>query len=179
MNTFSHERNIRKHIFSRLSLDHSSFTSLEWWRIGIKLWVKFMFLSTITYFILFSARWLCSLWGSSSYQESNEVHYITVVSKDKGSIAYFNIPLIIQLLETALVAKSKNYINPAFGHHFMLNNNRQIQLAATYEYMQPLLGKDWPQIQASKVRQSMRDSLRSSWPLMMLSNQWDCSIYTF
>ncbi|PNY10444.1 exocyst complex component [Trifolium pratense] len=153
------EKWIWQRVFFGFSLENSIFSSLEWRRMEIELWVKFMMLETFIRYNMSQETFGCGV-----HPLTREVmKCIKDASKDKDNATYFHIPEMIQLLESNLKAKSKNRINPASGYLFMLNNNRYIQLVARCDSLRLLLGEDWTQLQAFKVRRNNRDYLRFSW----------------
>ncbi|GAU13239.1 hypothetical protein TSUD_246090 [Trifolium subterraneum] len=165
---FPYERRLRYQVFAGLnlysrnftSLDWKSFRSPEWKRIEIELWVKFMVLQSRIHSNFLPETTL----GYGIHPlTSGVMNCLKHVSIDMDNKAYSDIHLIIQMLESTLDAKSRNYINPAFGYLFMLNNNSYIQHAAQYKQLQLILGKYWLQIQNSEVRQNITDYLRFTW----------------
>ncbi|XP_004490693.1 exocyst complex component EXO70B1-like [Cicer arietinum] len=155
------ERRVWNHIFSMYSFEYSIFSSLEWRRIEIELWAKFMVLET-------------RIHGNSSHEfvHDSGVHPLTreemkcikdVCEDHRDVVAHFQILEMIQLLESNLDAKSKINKNSALGYLFMLNNNRYIQLEAKYGPLLNLLGKEWTQIQTSKVRRNIKHYIKCSW----------------
>ncbi|GAU13240.1 hypothetical protein TSUD_246100 [Trifolium subterraneum] len=157
---FPHESRLLQHIFAGLNLESSILNMLEWKRVEIELWVKFMVLqSRIRSNFLPEA----SLGYGIHPLTRGVMNCIRRVCEVTDNIAYFDIHSIIQMLESTLDAKSRNYINPAFGYLFTLNNNRYMQFMARYKPLRLILGDDWRQIHKSKERQNIRDYLRFIW----------------
>lgn len=65
---------------------------------------------------------------------------------------------IIQVLDSSLEAKSKNYTDPALGHVFMINNLMLLQYEK-YIYRVVIFGEDWYK---SKINQNIELYQRSS-----------------
>jgi hypothetical protein len=162
MTLLPNERVIWHRVFSGFSLKYSLFTSSEWKRMEIELWNKFMEFEARTHYNSTQEGFV----GCGVHPHTRGVmNCIKNVSEDSNNTTYFPIPSIIQLLESNLDTKSKNYKNNALRYLFMLNNTRYIQLIARYDPLQLLtiLGEDWIQIQTSKVRRHIRHFLKWSW----------------
>ncbi|KHN12800.1 exocyst complex component EXO70B1-like [Glycine soja] len=71
--------------------------------------------------------------------------------------------IIMKLLETCLEAISKIYNNPTLGYIFIMNNWRQIQLAATQPQLNPIFGDYGFKKSTTKVQQNLELYQRSSW----------------
>ncbi|KAK7322578.1 hypothetical protein VNO77_25966 [Canavalia gladiata] len=95
------------------------------------------------------------------------IHRVTIEVMDH--LCSFNRQLLsrvldstIQLLESNLEAKSKDYTNPALRYVFMINNLRYIGHRAERPEIRALLGNDWFQKNTAKVEYNLQLYRRGS-----------------
>ncbi|XP_047179075.1 exocyst complex component EXO70B1-like [Vigna umbellata] len=68
-----------------------------------------------------------------------------------------------ELLESCLVANSKNFKNPSLGHVFIMNNRRFIEVETKLHGLGPFFGDDWLHKNTTKIQENREFYLRSSW----------------
>ncbi|KAK7321391.1 hypothetical protein VNO77_32000 [Canavalia gladiata] len=90
-------------------------------------------------------------------------HSIDPDKERKSSLIYFQVARIIELLESNLEAKSKEYTDPALGYVFMMNNIRYMGVEAKEGKMRLVLDKQWFLKNIAKVRKQGELYQRSSW----------------
>ena len=70
---------------------------------------------------------------------------------------------MIELLESSLVANSKNYKNPSLGYVFIMNNWRFIEVETKLNGLRLSFGDDWLHKNTTKFQDNLELCLRSSW----------------
>ncbi|XP_014503076.1 exocyst complex component EXO70B1-like [Vigna radiata var. radiata] len=68
-----------------------------------------------------------------------------------------------ELLESCLVANSKNCKNPSLGHVFIMNNRRFIEVETRLNGLGHFFGDDWLHKNTTKIQENRELYLRSSW----------------
>ncbi|KAK7321396.1 hypothetical protein VNO77_32007 [Canavalia gladiata] len=83
-----------------------------------------------------------------------------------GNSSLFSVQIawITEHLDYRLEANSKNYMNPALGYVFMINNRRYVaEVIGKNHRLQAILGKDWTRKHTAKIQQNLEDYQRSTW----------------
>uniref|UniRef100_A0A392M4Y7 Exocyst subunit Exo70 family protein n=1 Tax=Trifolium medium TaxID=97028 RepID=A0A392M4Y7_9FABA len=70
---------------------------------------------------------------------------------------------ILGMLERKLIAKSKNYKDPAWRHIFMLINRSHIEAINKSLDLETIFGNDWFQNNKAKIQQNLDLYKRNSW----------------
>lgn len=160
LNILRNERRLFDNFFFGFSLVKCNiFSSLDWIRVEFDWLAKLLALQ--------SRVSRPSFYGCAIHPLTRKVmKRLMYISRNfENAATCFNIPGMIQLLETNVDVKSKSYTeqNRALGYLFKLNNTRFIQVIASYHSLLAILGADWDRMQSVKVLQNIKDYLRCSW----------------
>ncbi|KAK7300870.1 hypothetical protein RJT34_11721 [Clitoria ternatea] len=81
----------------------------------------------------------------------------------KSPLLFLHMASLIDILESNLEAKSKNYIDTAMAHVYMMNNLRCIEQMAKQHELKNILGDDWLTKNAAKIQKKFELYQRCSW----------------
>ncbi|XP_027368453.1 exocyst complex component EXO70B1-like [Abrus precatorius] len=119
-------------------------------------------LHPVTYEVMNCLRDVCES-KDIAYKQSFQEQSTDFDKEEKSSLVCFQLAWIIELLESNLEAKSKEYRDPALGCVFMMNNLRYIGVKAKEGKMRTVLDKDWLPKNMAKIQKNVDLYQRSSW----------------